>query len=141
MQVSFNDVPGGVATLQTTYTNCTNTTANGQSQLLPVYIRSITGVALGAITLNSSPSGSLPFCSTAPVTLEVPLLTIPRHANDPDKNATVSAQSYEWTIPAGWLWPDGTTSTGASRLFSSPAVSVPNRVVVTPPVSGPARMS
>ena len=57
---------------------------------------------LGALTLNGSTSGNLDFGSTAAVTLEVPPLTIPRNANGPDKNTTISASGYEWTIHSGW---------------------------------------
>ena len=95
MQVSFSDVPSGLATLQTTYTNCNNTGANGTSPMLTVYIRSITNVQLGALTLNGGTSGNLDFGSTDPVTLEVPVLTIPRNADDPNRNTTVSAAGYE----------------------------------------------
>ncbi|MBU6120233.1 hypothetical protein [Hymenobacter siberiensis] len=65
MQISFNDVPSGTATLQTTYTNCGNTTANGSSPSLTVYIRSITNQPLGALTLNGGTSGNIDFGSTA----------------------------------------------------------------------------
>jgi hypothetical protein len=120
MQVWFNDVPGGSASLFTTYSKCSVTAANGQSQLLTVYICSITNVALGALTLNGSTSGSrgLEFGSTAPVTLEVPLLAIPRNAAEPNP-AVVLAEGYESTIPAGCLWPDRAVSTGPARLFLS----------------------
>lgn len=135
MQIMLNDIPGGMAIVRTAYTNCSNTTANGNSPPLTIYIRSITNVALGAITLNNSTSGNLDFGSTAQVALEVPLLTIPRNASDPNSNATISASGYEWTIPAGWTWPDGSISNGTPRLFTFPAVNVPNRVVVTPPAA------
>ena len=46
MFVAFDDVPGGVAKLQATYTSCGTTAANGQSPTLTVYIRSITNVPL-----------------------------------------------------------------------------------------------
>jgi hypothetical protein len=132
MQVKFNDVPGGVATLKTQYTGCSNTAANGQSPLLTVYIRSITNWPMGQLTLNGSTSGNIEFGSSSPVTLTVPLLAIPRNSNDPNKNLQIFAQAYEWTIPAGWLWPGGAVSTGAPRLFNDPRAAN-NTITVTPP--------
>ncbi len=69
------------------------------------------------------------------MTLEVPLLTIPRNANDPNRNATIAANGYEWTIPSGWSWPDNSISNGTPRLFSYPTYNTPNRIQVTPPAS------
>lgn len=59
MTVSFNDVPGGTAILQTNFSNCSPSAANGTSQPLTIYIRSITNVALGTLTLNGSTSGNI----------------------------------------------------------------------------------
>ncbi|TGE19686.1 hypothetical protein [Hymenobacter elongatus] len=134
MRVSFNDVPGGSATVQTTYTGCNNTTANGQSPLLTVYIRSVTNRPLGTLTLNGSPSGNIEFGTTDQVTLEVPLLTIPRNSNEPNPIPLV-AEGYEWTIPSGWRWPDGSISNGAPRLFTTSTMASPNRLLVVPSVN------
>ena len=134
MNVAFNDVPGGAATLRATYTSCSNAAANGQSQVLTVFIRSITNLPLGALTLNGSTTGSIEFGSTAPVTLEVPQLIIPRNSAEPNP-VTIVAPGFEWTIPSGWTWPDGAISNGAPRLFNNRSVSTPNRIVVTPPAT------
>lgn len=40
----------------------------------------------------------------------------------------------KWTIPSGWLWPDGTVSNGTPRLFNSRS-DINNRIRVTPPAS------
>ena len=65
--------------LRATYTSCGTTAANVQSPTLTVYIRSITNGPLGALTLSDSTSGDIEFCSTVPVTLEMPALVIQRH--------------------------------------------------------------
>lgn len=133
--VQWNDVPAGQVTLKVEFNGGCSTAANNNAtpDTRTFYIRSVTNQTLGALTLDGSTSGNIEFGSPAPVTLEVPYLLIPRNANDPEKSIPLTAEGYEWTIPAGWLWPDGSASTGAPRLFNSRSVPNPNRIQVTPP--------
>lgn len=116
--VTWDNLPtstSNVTRLSVTLSQCSNTSVNSSPQL-PIVVRSLSTTTPTAITVNGSSSGVLGLCDTAPITLATTRVQFPFPAG----TTPAFADQYEWTIPSGWLWPDGTTSTGAPRPRSTP---------------------
>ncbi|UJP66326.1 T9SS type A sorting domain-containing protein [Mongoliitalea daihaiensis] len=62
--------------------------------------------------INNSDLQSIPICQTSAVAFSVSPMAIPNGVGR-------AASGYEWTIPAGWKYADGSTSNGSARLFTS----------------------
>ena len=55
---------------------------------------------------------SVPICQASALTYSISPMQIPNGVGR-------AASGYEWTIPAGWKFSDGTVSNGSGRLFTS----------------------
>ena len=67
---------------------------------------SIVGETPGAINGTSN----VPVCQSSPLTYSTTAMSIPNGVNR-------AADGYEWTIPVGWKFADGTVSNGTPKLF------------------------
>lgn len=88
---------------------CSVTSNNGDKPSGSYSIMSITEETPSAITTATS---HIPVCQTGPVQFSIDGMAIPNGVNR-------AATGYEWTIPVGWKFSDGTVSTGAPRLFQT----------------------
>lgn len=121
MRVAWPDVTWSgnhEGTLQVVASNCSNTAGNTSSEVLRVYIRSITNKPIGPITVG----GDLSFGSTGVLTLSIPRVeVVPADGNAVPPRVQEFAGGYTWTIPAGWQYVRGggnITSNGGPQYFA-----------------------
>lgn len=83
-------------------------------QPLSVFVSSISNVIPGPLTINGtqvSAAYTLPFGDVTTLTLRVPLVVLPQ--SNPYASP-LSALTYDWVIPNGWRYSDGTVSNGTT---------------------------
>ncbi|RZS98336.1 T9SS type A sorting domain-containing protein [Cecembia calidifontis] len=99
------------AKVKITFGSCNNSLFNRSFESQNSYhVMSIIGETPSQI--NNSSSLNVPICQTNPVSFSISPMAIPNGVGR-------AASGYEWTIPAGWKFADGTTSNGTGRLFTS----------------------
>jgi hypothetical protein len=99
------------ARLNVNLTLCNNSSYNGNRASPNYTVLSITAETPAMIT-NSLGSNNIPVCQSTPVTFSTEPMQIPNGVG-------LAADGYQWTIPAGWKFSDGTVSTGLPRLYQN----------------------
>lgn len=112
---------------------------NSSSAPFPVFVSSISDVTPGPLTINGTAVGAqylLPFGDNTALTLRVPLVELPRSSTG---NVPLYAITYDWVLPSGWKYNDGTNyvSDGSTMHRVSGSPQAGNQLSVTPsPGSG-----
>ena len=96
VSVIWNDSPS-TGTLKVTLTNCTEATNTSVSETYA--IRSLAG----RVPANAIASQQLPYCSTAPVQIQVDEMFL-LNTGGATGITQQRADGYEWTLPAGWTY-------------------------------------
>ncbi|WP_223650438.1 hypothetical protein [Hymenobacter psoromatis] len=129
--VNWKDVPTDATNNPTSVGLSCNT---GGPPALSVFVSSISNVTPGPLTINGTQVNSgypLPFGDVTTLALSVPLVAVPNTTNN-----QFSALTYDWVIPNGWKYNDGTNAVSdgstAHRVgYSSNSGKAGNQISVT----------
>lgn len=113
---------------------------SSSSAPFPVFVSSISDKTPGPLTINGAAVGAqylLPFGDNTPLTLYVPRVDLPQ--SNTTNPVTLAALTYDWILPSGWKYNDGTNyvSDGSMMHRVSGSPQAGNQISVTPsPGSG-----
>ena len=135
IMVKWDDKPTSSSNVTSIKIDCGGTSSSAP---FPVFVSSISDQTPGPLTINGTQAinYTLPFGDITTLTLYVPLVAIPNTTNAP-----YSALTYEWIIPSGWRYNDGSNvvSDGISPrrvTYNSNSGQAGNQISVTSAAGG-----